>query len=162
MKIDEGYTFSYSFISLAFFVFGVVLAYFNLIIGLIVVTIGILLLFVRTGTILDPVNSRIGRYSSFLGKVKTDWTSLSNFDKAQLDFEFISQKMNSRGASSTVRTKTYTLNLVGKKRIKKFHEFSNYEISKQILGSLKRDCKFEIIDKYEVIQKEAFNRRKKH
>ena len=160
MKIDEGYTFSYFFISLIFFAFGAVIAYFNLLIGSIVVVIGVLFLFVRTGTILDPANSRIGRYSSLFGKIKTNWTSISNFDKAQLEFEFISQKMNSRGTSSTVRTKTYTLNFVGGKRSKKFHEYSDYEISKQILDLIKQEFKLETIDRYKDIQKDAFNRRR--
>ena len=161
MKIDEGYTLSYIFISLTFFVFGAILAYFNLAVGLIAVTIGALFLFVRTGTIFDPINSRIGRYHSLFGKDKIKWTSISNFNKAHLDFEFISQKMNSRGSSSTVRTKTYTLTSIGKNRTKKFHEYSNYETSTHILQLLKQEFHIEIIDKYKNIQKEAFNRRRK-
>lgn len=159
MKIDEGYTFSYIFIALVFFGFGAILAFFNLIIGIVVLIIGTVMLFVKTGTIIDSQNLKMGRYSSLFGKDNILWTNLSDFDKAQLDFEFISQKMNSRGTSTTSRTKTYTLTLIGDKKKKVFHEYSNYELSKKVLESLKRDFKFEITDKYLQIQKDAYSRR---
>lgn len=161
MKIDEGYTFSYFFTALACFVLGALISALNLFIGLSMITIGVLLLFIKTGTVIDVKNSRIGRYSSLFGKHKIQWVQLTNFNKAHLDFDFISQKMNSRGTSSTTKTKSYKLILIGVTHKKLFHEYHNYDISKKILRSLQLDFKFEVIDKYYEIQKNAFNIRRK-
>lgn len=161
MKIDERYTFNYIFIALVFIVFGAILTYFSWLIGLTIITAGIVFLFVKTGTIFNIKHKKIGRYSSLFGKGKILWTNISKYHKAHLDFEFISQKMNSRGTSSTMKTKTYKLRLIGEKDEKLFHEYSDYKISKQTLEILRQNFGFEIVDKYAEAQKEALIKRSK-
>jgi len=159
MKIEEGYTFNLFFYSLGLLAFGLILAFLNIYIGLLVMVIGILLFFDKTGTFIDSSNNRIGRYSSLFGWTTCKWTSIKSYHSAELGFEFINQKMNSRGTSTTVRTKTYALTLQGDKQKKLFHEYSNYEIAKKVLKALNDKFNFQTLDKYHDAQRAAFNRR---
>ncbi|MDA9312982.1 hypothetical protein N9Q47_05255, partial [Vicingaceae bacterium] len=156
---EEGYTFNLFFYSLGLIVFGIILSFLNIYIGSLIIVIGILLFFDKTGTYIDTPKERIGRYSSLFGWTTYRWTSIKKFDSAELDFEFISQKINSRGTSTTSRTKTYALTLIGENQKKLFHEYSNYEIAKKVLKALKDNFNFETLDKYYDTQKSAFQRR---
>ena len=159
IKIEEGYTLDYLFTSVILFIIGGISLFINIFIGILVIVIAVLLLFVKTGTIIDEKRNRIGRYKSIMGKNNIQWTKISSFNKAYLGYKYTSQRMNSRGTSSVIKTKIYKLTLIGADKIIVFHEYSNYEISKQVLQALKDCFSFEIIDKYHEIQKNAYKRR---
>lgn len=160
IKVEEGYTFDLFFHALGLITFGILLSFLTIYVGSAIMIIGLLLCFNKTGTLVDPTNNRIGRYSSLFGWTTCKWTSITNYHTAELGFEFINQKMNSRGTSTTVRTKTYALTLLGDKQKKLFHEYSNYEIAKKVLKLLNDEFDFEIIDKYYAAQRAAFERKR--
>lgn len=161
LKIDEGYTFELIFHSLILFVLGGLLCLFSIYIGFLMILIGILLCFNKTGTIIDEVNKKIGRYHSLFGKKRYWWISTRPYHTAILDFEFISQKMNSRGTSITAKSKTYELKFVGDKKETIFHEYSNYEISKEVLKAVHEKLNIKTRDKFLETQKSAYKRRVK-
>lgn len=159
MEIKEGYSFHFIFYSLALILFGVILSYFHLIIGISIILLASLLLFDKGGTIFDISAKKIGRYHSLFGKKRYSWTSVVDLKKAELKFEFVSQKMNSKGTTSTIKTKTYPLILEGPINHIIFHEYTNYEHAKNILAILESEFNMTIKDSYAEVQKAALERR---
>jgi hypothetical protein len=162
IKVEEGYTFNYFFYSLPLIALGLFMLsiHFSITIFFFIPAIG--LLFDKTGTCFDKENRKIGRYSSLLGNTTTNWTDIKNYNKAVLSFEFINQKMNSRGTSVTSRIKSFELkfsNNEGNSNL--FHTYTNYKIAKEVMYILNTEFDLETIDKYLETQKAALKRRKK-
>ena len=160
MEIEEGYSFNYFFYSLGLFILGGLLLISKVYIGIFLVGAGIILLFNKTGTYIDSEKKRIGRYNSLFGNKTYKWTAVNNYQSALLTFEFINQKMNSRGTSTTSRTKIYTLYFKTENGKEPFHEYSNYNIAKKVLKEINEAFNFEIIDKFYEAQKSSVNKRK--
>ncbi len=126
LEINRGYTMDYLIHGTFSLIVAGISATFSSFLVICFLILAFCFYIIQTGISVDFENRKIRKYRSLLGKQFGPWTSIDPDDIIKLGLTDESQRMNSRGASTNVRAKTYDLIIVKNKE----QEIIIYEFSK--------------------------------
>ena len=177
-EIDEGYTFNYFLSASALILLGVVflillisdipLSYYGIIgalivgvIGALSLAIGIIQLLIKSGTIVDGKEKRIGRYDSLFNRKKVAWKSLSECTLATISTTSLSQTLVLGAQSQHIQAKLYQLKFdYQTKKGVFYHEFSDYNTIVLVTNAINKELNIKIQNKVIEAQIEGIKNRK--
>lgn len=159
--INIGYTFAYLGQGVVFIIAGGLSFFLNYVLAVGLILAGTALLSLREGIAANSNTNRIKKYYALFTIKFGLWMETKGFDCIELKYTNESQTFNSRGSSTTVRTKTFDLVLTKKSDVSiELHDFTNYAKAKQALESLSDTLGLEAIDRIEEIRSIALTKRK--
>jgi hypothetical protein len=160
-EIKLGFTFEYFFPGVVLIIVGGLSFFGNIIVATCLLTLGILLLLLRTGIQVDPTKKSVRKYYDLFSLRLGDWICITNFPKVELRPTNESQTLQYRGGQTTVETKTYDIILIDKTGFsRELNDFTNYNIATQVLKLIADTFAVEIKNEVEEIRKAAMLRRK--
>ncbi len=150
LDIFQGLTLSNFFTGLVVIATGVMLFIAkNYWLGLPIAYTGIWIFLSLKGVRIDSKRQRIKSYH-YIFPIKVGiWKDLSTFKMLKLGVTNTSQVMNSRGTTTTVRTKSFDVSLMDKDdSTLELKEFDNYECAKMFLQEISESLKIPVSDYY--------------
>ena len=138
VDIKEGYSLNYLIHAFFIIVIGILLFLVHFLPAIVVITLGVMLLLIKTGVIIDLDYKKATAYSSILAyKFGTKSINLKEFNHVRLKYKNEATVMQSRGPSNVIRTKTYTiLVFTESNQDALLHEFTNYALALKIFNTL--------------------------
>lgn len=172
IKISRGPTFKgfFSTIGMVFSLVGLILiinaivfsSFIGLACGIIFVFPGMIVFLSVRGVLIDAEKKRVKPYFDiFIAKIGS-WESLDDYDKIILKYLSQAQTMNSRASTTTYRTKSFDIYLVGATREKDLllKEIFDYEEAKVFLLSYSEKLNKPGVNQYEQMKEQLAHRRK--
>lgn len=132
IKIPKGVTADYFFIGLVI-IFLTLLFVKNVFLMVPILLFGTLISLSIKGVIIDTNKRKIKNYLSFLIFKIGFWKSISEYKHVVLFLNNNSQTMNSRGSSTTVKIKSYSVQLRSPDKKIELKEYINYNEAKELL-----------------------------
>ena len=169
-KISQGVTFKGigSTMGLVLFVVSIIVTIFmafvelsviGTLIGLAVMTSGMMLFLSIRGVLIDIQLLRIKPYVYFFTDIGA-WESLTHYDRIVLRYVNESRTMNHRAGSTTHKTRCFEVFLVASNKSElMLKEFSNYDEAKKILSEYAKKLNKVEVDSYESMKEQLQKRR---
>lgn len=152
-------TFKYFYIGFVSIAIGIWISTMYLAIGLCITLIGIFVLLSVKGVQIDPNTKLVKAYFNFMFIKLGNWIPLSEFTHIVLGPNS-SSKTLSRFGSTTVRTKSYSVYLLGKNNTKlELREFIEYHLAEHYLHQTAKQTGLPAVNKQEIIKKVAAEKR---
>jgi hypothetical protein len=170
-KISRGLTFKgiVSAIGSVMFVAGLTITIFQvthrisflvLMMGLLLCISGLILFFSIRGVLIDFDKKRIKPYFDVIIAKIGSWETLDQYDRIVLKYTNQSQRMNSRGSSTTYVTRSFDIVLTSNnKKDLIIKEFVNYDKAKSFLLEYSQRLSKERVDTYEIIKQRTQERK---
>lgn len=153
-------SFQYFYAGIAVMVLGFCFFILNLFIGLFIVLAGIFVLLSVKGVQINPATKMVKFYFNFLFIKVGDWIPLSEFTHVVLGPNHSSKTLNLRYSSTTVRTRSYSVYLLGKDRNSvELGEFVEYFEAILYLDEIADQIGLPKVNKEELIKKIAAEKR---
>ncbi len=154
MNIFHGITLSNFFTGIAVIALGIMILMSNSVIpGIIILYLGILIFLSIKGILIDPVKHRIKSYHYIYPFKIGSWKALIDFKVLKLGITNTSQVMNSRGSTTTVRTKSFDVSLLNAYDVPlELKEFDSYDEAKAFSEEISKLIKMPVADYFKQIQ----------
>ena len=169
-EIDEGYTYNYFLSASASILIGGTISVIYLlgnstliwaVLGVLIFTLGIILLLIKSGTVIDENEKRIGRYDSLFNKKKIVWNSLKNCTLVTISTSSISQTLALGAQSQSINAKLYQLKLdYPTKKGVFYHEFSDYNTVVMVANAIQKKIKIQVKNQVREAQIQGVKNRK--
>jgi len=159
---DEGYSMGYVIHAVFLVVAAYLIGRYYLFPAIILGTIAVVLLFIKSGVDISISERYIRSYVSVFGFKFGDKVDFNKVESVELSYIRESQIMNSRGTSTNVRVRSHTLKLSSRDKDIKIHEFTDYKIAKKVCNQLEKSMNLVVKDEYSEIVKGADDYNKTH
>lgn len=154
IDINEGYSLNYLVHAFFIIVAGIILFTVHFVLAIIVIVIGTLLLFAQTGVAIDLGKKQAIAFRSIFNFRIGTTIDLTKFNHVRLKYTNESSLMESRGTTTQITTKSYTLFLsLDKEQKTLLHEFTKYNLARKAFKAITDDLGYEGYDEVAALKK---------
>ncbi|WP_146194084.1 hypothetical protein [Brumimicrobium oceani] len=142
--------------------FGLAMIYFNWMIAILILFVGIALLFTKSGVIFSADLKKFKSYKSFFGLTIGYSFQSSDFNKVKLKYTNETTNIFSQGVARDIRARTYDIVLTKSTNQKStLHEFTEYKLAEKTFNIFVEKLGYEGVNKLAEIQSANLRKRKR-